>query len=210
MNHNQNHTSENQSHGASSGTKEQILRTVSGVHEAYETYEECKANAQVAVAIDEALRTGCTRGLRGAIVDRFAPASPEIVAWEGLLDGARGEDNSGKVAKQQACGAAVVIGGAVLSASAAGAGALTGYAGIASAVSTLGAGSATTALASAVGLTAASGAPLVGAAATTALVSAVGGPVVAAGLVVASVSAVGFGVYKAANWIGRLGSKLIG
>lgn len=184
-----------------------IVEGISTLGNAHENAEEIKGNFNLAKGTLKAISTRDIRPLNTAVSDRFGPSAPWMVGVEGLVDGARGEDNSAKVVKRQAAGATVVVGGAVLSASASGAGALAGYAGIASAVSTLGGGAATTAIASAAGLTAASGAPLVGAAATTALVSVVGGPVVAAGLVVGSVAAAGYGVYKATSWLGR---KLLG
>jgi hypothetical protein len=187
--------------------KRQIVEGMSTLHEVHDKVEEYQANVRLAGAAVETLRSGSHKALCGAVSDRFGPSSPLGVGVGGLLDGARGEDNSVATAKNQAIGASVVVGTAVISASGAGAGALAGYAGLASAVSTLGGGAVTTAIASAAGLTAASGAPLAGAAATTAVVSLVGGPVVAAGLVVASVAGVGYGVYKAANW---LGSKVLG
>ena len=182
--------------------KTQILSGASTLHKIHEKYEERASKTEIVTSAAELLRTGNGRSLRGAITDRFAPVSPLSVGFGAVLDGARGEDNSASVARQQAVGATVVVGGAVASAAASGAGALAGYAGLASAVSTLGGGAATTAIASAAGLTAASGASLTGAAATTALVAAVGGPAIAAVAVVGAVTATGYGVYKAAHWLG--------
>lgn len=183
--------------------KRKIVRAISVIGNAHEKFEEARSNHHLVRGTIDSISIGDVRPLNTAASDRFGPSTPWMVGVEGLVDGARGKDNSAKVVKRQTVGATVVVGGAVLSASASGAGALAGYAGLASAVSTLGGGAATTAIASAAGLTAASGAPLMGAAATTALVSVVGGPVVAAGLVVGSVAAAGYGVYKASSWLGR-------
>jgi len=184
-------------------TDSSTIQTIRDTYETIERVEELESRVQLVTSTIHTLQQGDPRPLVTAISDTYSPSSPLQVAVRGVLDGVEGKDSSVEVAGNQATSAAVVIGGAVLSASASGAGALAGYAGLASAVSTLGGGAATTALASAAGITAASGAPPVGAAATTALVSAVGGPVIAAGVVVASVGCVGFGLYSATRWLGK-------
>ncbi len=141
------------------------------------------------------------RVVTGSLRQHAAPSAVDAVS-DGLRDGAAGEDHAARAAIRHGTGAAAVVGISAASAAAAGAGALTGYAGMAAAVSTLGLGGVTTTLASAAGITAASGASLAGAAATTALTAAVGGPVVAAGLVVGVVAATGYGLYRTAHWIG--------
>ncbi|MES2644203.1 MAG: hypothetical protein V4850_32255 [Myxococcota bacterium] len=122
---------------------------------------------------------------------------------EGLRDGANGVDRSGATAVRHGMRAVGVLGAGTAGAALAGAGSLTGYAGLATGVSTLGLGGATTTIASVAGLTAATGAPLAGAAATSAVVAAVGGPLIAAAAVVGGVAAVGYGIYKAGSWIGE-------
>jgi len=117
-------------------------------------------------------------------------------AWQQAYatNGAKGD----QVAYDQSSAAVTAaIGAAKASAIASGAGAgIASYAGLASCVSSLGLGSAVTTATSMAGITAASGAPLVGAAATAALTTAIGGPAVAGAVLAGGVGAGAYGAYK--------------
>jgi hypothetical protein len=119
-------------------------------------------------------------------------------ALKGFYDGITGENNPyGTAAQQVAVTGTAWIG---LSQAALFAGApawLAGYAGFASLVSQMGLMSVVAKLCAWLGITAASGAPLYGAAATSALAAAVGGPAIAASIVGIAAGGGAFVLYKA-------------